>query len=760
MVLKIFDNILYLLDNIIKTKDETTTKHNKNKKSTNNNFKKFIKTNTSWILENIFKCDNIKYIGNYKLTEKNKDKCIKCNEVYKIIEEYIKINKFKYIYFDKIFEFDSLFVIKKCDKVLFNSYYLDSNSKIPKKYVLVTTKEKCGVKIYIYFKCTVLQNQINFKSNKNDLVLKDKSNSSSTFVWDTTTPTLFYNDTTLGKCPVILVGTSITTLQYAASLYSPDTFYDFTKNTTNDNLTQLINFLQTIPINLSTTEMSKIPCLRIPLCVDYWLNGSAPASVVNIYFTAQQYQNAIIQIVNKVYGSINFLTVIIDLHWNYSTSYPQQSFNGTGGNNYNSGQQLPLCGVFISDTSAKTTGTLPDNTLSFWKSIANVFGVDSSGNELNANSVNSRLKPNIFFELYNEPFCDKLVGSANQAYVPHNMYNTKYDLYINGGDAYLNYTSQKFSFTGLGVLYNELRNMNCYNIFVMSSAENYAYFDFTSGDQWNYYYQGIDPNVSNTLKNTYNCFTCLRDSIENTNGLFVKKPSGGNYQSLTFNGVLLNSHPYSGLYSGALKIGGYHNPTLNNDPNNNIPGYAQIISSFQNNLMGEFYMSAPSIVTEYGQYDLPWSEYSNGNSNKVSSDFAYPSNYKNQSGASLGTPYYNGTWYDENKIQNIGPAIIPYLHNYVSFNVSFTIWAWRPNSGGNGDAVGCNTYAPGYGWAATQPDLVAGSFAYSGNLVNGNPCVGTLQSQIISANTQDLNLEKNLGCQGPDFDYISTTYIQ
>ena len=324
----------------------------------------------------------------------------------------------------------------------------------------------------------------------------------------------------------------------------------------------------------------------------------------------------------------------------------------------------------------------------------------------------------------------------------------------------MNSTSDLYSFTGFGVIYNELRIMNCYNLLVISSSDNYAYFNFTNGAQWNYYYEGIDDDVVNTLKNTYNCFTCLRDAIENVNGLVVRNPSGGNYPKNIFQNVMLGSHPYSGLYSGATKLGGFHNPTLNDDPYNNIAGYEQIISSLQNSSMDKFYMSNPCIVTEYGQFDLPWSDYQNGSTNKVASDFAYPDNYKNPLNAVLGEPYYNGTWYDINKVQNIGPAIIPYFHAYINLNISFTVWAWRPNSGGNGNAYGCNQYASGYGWAGTQPDFVSGSFLYQGNLVNGNACEnGTLKSQIISSNTQDLNLYENLGCQGPDFGYLTNTYI-
>ena len=725
----------------------------------NINFNKYIKDNIKYVFKYILKPEYIKLLSKYNITKEKRDKCIICNKLCDVIDGYLKINKFEYIYYNKKFTFKSFFIIKKCDRIIFNSYYLNSKSKIPKKYHLYKTEKKNNLEINTYYKYSIKNYPINPFPN-NNVILKNKINSTSNFIWDTTTPTLFYNDDVQGKCPITLTGVSITTMQYLSSLYSTDTFYDFTTNTTNENLTTLLNFLHSIPISLTTNNITKLPCLRIPMCADYWLYGSAPSSVVNTYFTSQQYQNAIISIINQSNALIGkYLTVILDLHWNYSTSSPQQSFNGTNGNNYNSGQQLALCGVFLSDSSSGTTGTLVDNTLAFWTSIANIFGVDANGIELNSNNVNSGIKPNVFFELYNEPYCDRLVNTANGSYIPQNMYNTKYDLYINGGEAYLNYTYQKFSFTGLGVIYNELRNMGCYNIFVISSAENYAYFDFTGGEQWNYYYDGINPTTANTLKNTYNCFTCLRDAIENNNGLYVKKVTGGNYDKISFENVLLNHHPYSGLYSGGTKIGGYHNPTLNNDPNNNIPGNAQIISSFQNSSMNNFYMGNPHIVTEYGQFDLPWSDYSTDIENKVSSDFAYPNNYKNPLNATLGTPYYNGTWYDENNVQNIGPAIIPYFHDFISFNISFTIWAWRPNSGGNGDSIGCNSYAPGYGWAATQPDFVSGSFSYSGNIVNNNPCAGTLNSQVISASTQDLNLSENLGCQGPDFGYLSTTYI-
>jgi hypothetical protein len=744
MFLKIFKNLF----DLFKIIDENCSH------KLSPNYDKFIKSNIKYIQSYILKPKYLTLFLEYSNIVEKKNKCIICNELDKIMNNYFKICKFTYIYYDKKYTFESFFIIKKCGKVIFNSHYTNSRSKIPKKYILCKTIEKNKYEINIYFKYSVVKNPIKPSPNY-DLISYNKSQATSNFTWDTSTTTLFYTDTILGKCPVVLSGVSITTTQYLASLYSADTFYDFTSDTINANLAPLIDFLEKIPTTLSSDTINKFPCLRIPLCADYWLNGSAQSSVVNTYFSSQQYQNCIISIINSLYTS-EYTTIILDLHWNYSTSTPQQSSNGTLGNNFDSGQQLPLCGVFLSDCSSGTNGTLSDNTLDFWKSIANIFGVDENGNELNANSVNSNIKKNIFFELYNEPFCDQLVNNPYEQYIPSNMYNTKYDLYINGGTAYLNNTCQQYSFTGFGVIYNELRNMNCYNIFVISAAENYAYYNFTSGDQWNYYYEGINPDVVNTLKNTYNCFTCLRDSIENLNGLFVKNQNGGNYASNNFINVLLNAHPYSGLYPGASKIGGYYNPSLGNM--NNIPGLAQIISSFQNPLMDNFYMSSPQICTEYGMYDLPWSDYTSGN-DKNNENFAYPSDYKNPLNATLGTPYYGGIWYDASGIQNIGPAIIPYCQNFTAFSVSFTAWAWRPNSGGNGDGVGCNQFAPGFGWDATQPDFASGSFSYSGNLNEGNACAGQLMSQIISSTTQDLNLEENLGCCGPDFSYLTDEYI-
>ena len=598
----------------------------------------------------------------------------------------------------------------------------------------------------------------NSDTNSGEIINNNDTNNSDILIsmnipWITNNTTFYYNYNGI-KYPVRLCGVSVTTTEYIASESTQDTFYDFVLMATNKNLDSLITFISGIKTVLDINNPAKIPCVRIPMCADYWLYGSAPKEIVNVYFTAIQYKKAIIDIINKIYTELNKLgkhiTIILDLHWNYSTNAPQQSFNGTSENNYSSGQQLALCGVFLKDDS--NIGTLKDNTLDFWTSIATTFGVDDNGTPLENNTVISTIKPNIFFELYNEPFCDHLVNRPNDGYISNNTYDTKYYLYINGGTAYLNNTSQQYSFTGIGVIYNKLRDMFCFNILVLSASDTYGYFTFNSGDQWNYKYNGISPTVVNTLKNTYNCFTCLRDSIQKNNNLYVIDPETKEpCVKGIFQNVLLNCHPYSGLYSGASKIGGYYNPDLGDG--NNIVGYAQIIKSFQDPTMSNFYMSNPQICTELGQYDLPWNNYGSSTASIRKIDYTYPDNYKVKNNVTLGTPHYRGSWFDSKGIENIGPAIIPYFQNFISFNVSFTIWAWRPNSGGNGDGVGCNPYYKGSGWSALQPDFVAGSLAYSGE----ESCNGKLGSQVITRKTQNFN--NMLGCQGPDFGYISDTYM-
>lgn len=323
-----------------------------------------------------------------------------------------------------------------------------------------------------------------------NIFIKDNVGSTATdFQWGTTTTSLTYAGNN-----VQLRGFSLTGTEYISSLYPYDTFYDFTNNCITTNFVSFINTMVQV-----TNNSNVIPAMRIPMCADYFLAGSAPQSSVgtgcNIYFTATQYQQMIIDLItaatssgstftvstttNSNYssgGSTEQLTVtgvpnaviILDLHWNYSTQSPKQSYNGTSGVNYNSGQQLSLPGVFLSNGTE--SGTLSDNTLDFWTTVAEIFGVNSSGTSIfNAssypslnNTINYDVFSNIFFELYNEPVCDQLTTSSTGGYVNSFSYLQNYQAYINGGQYYQQgtdsyssgySTNNLFSFTGFGICF-------------------------------------------------------------------------------------------------------------------------------------------------------------------------------------------------------------------------------------------------------------------------------------------------------------------
>lgn len=597
--------------------------------------------------------------------------------------------------------------------------------------------------------------------------------------WDTTTNILKYNG-----APAILKGISLTSTEYIASQYTTDSYYDFTNNVVSDNLIYVVEELIKMTTNSSSLPIT-IPCLRIPLCADYWLFGSAtfvnnPPTVtdaaVNVVFTASQYQQAIVDIINYVYSNMNgnHVTFNLDLHWNYSTEQPKQSFNGTSGNNFNSGQQLAMAGVFVSGNG--NNGSLPDNTISFWTSIVSIFGTNST-----STLIPNILKENIFFELYNEPFTDQLVNNAYDGYTSDLSYTSGYNIYVNGGQAYLNSTDNLFSFTGMGQIYNEIRYLGAQNLLIVGGADSFSYMIFNNGAQWSYPYDG-NP-APNTINNTYNCFTKLQSAIVNGTvpiSSYTNTNYNGSYPVTSFNNIIANLHPYCGLYSGASKAPGYYN---NSYSGNNQPGFGQIVSALQNPALSSFYISFPNISTEFGQYDLPWSAYNSNNIILNGSAYAYnltnlnyPSNppYIVPSGVTLGTPYYIGYWINSIGEIEYGPPIIGYLNDFNQLNVSFTVWAMRPNSGGSGNGIGCNPNTTGFGWGATQPDTFSGGFSYPGTDPDGSASCSTTNGMfIISSSNQLLNSTFNTstgnynnngannlnGYQGPDFNYLFTNYF-
>jgi hypothetical protein len=153
----------------------------------------------------------------------------------------------------------------------------------------------------------------------------------------------------------------------------------------------------------------------------------------------------------------------------------------------------------------------------------------------------------------------------------------------------------------------------------------------------------------------------------------------------------------------------------------------------------------------------------------------YPANpdYIIPSGVTLGTPYYIGYWINSSNTQEYGPPMIGYMNDFKELNISFTVWAFRINSGGSGNGDGCNPNTSGFGWTATQPDISSGGLSYPGSDPDGSvSCSLTLGANIISSSTQLLNASKGTsnsyinfganylnGYQGVDFNYLFTKYF-
>ena len=298
---------------------------------------------------------------------------------------------------------------------------------------------------------------------------------------------------------------------------------------------------------------------------------------------------------------------------------------------------------------------------------------------------------------------------------------------------------------------------------------------FNSGSQWSYPYDG-NP-APNTILNTYNCYTSLQTSLANGTvpvSSYTNTSYSGNYPSTSLYNVMANLHPYCGLYSGASKAPGYYNDGY---PGNNAPGFGQIVTALQNSVLNQFHINFPIICTEFGQYDLPWSDYNNGvisNGDAYQynlTGLSYPANpdYIVPTGVTLGTPYYIGYWINSSGQIVYGPPIVGYLEDCNELFVSHTAWAVRPNAGGSGNGIGCNPNTTGFGWQATQPDVFSGGYLYAGTDPDGSTSCSTNNGMyLISSANQLLNAtyDSNIGgytnrganylngYQGSDFNYL------
>jgi len=660
----------------------------------------------------------------------------------------------------------------------------------------------------------------------------------------------------------VIKGFSLSSTEYAASIFGTTSYYDFGYYTLTDgvyythyqNGTSVVSgsgngnssitlntyyLMQNIILSLkqsgngSLSSPYSAPQIRIPVNADYWLNGTAQTPSVNSYtspyftsgqtnvsFTGIEYQQFIVDFIYYCYTTWNAsgngapITFTIDLHWNYASQVPltSGSYPSTtaGSPNYGystaSSKQLPMPGVAQYDMTNGGAGLdLTDNTITFWSSVAQTFGVNANGNAIGApaaytytggspssyftKSSGATLLPvallqNIMFELYNEPFTDELSypngGTA---------YTDNYSVYVNGGTG--TYNSAGYNFTGFGQMYNTVRQtVGAENICIIGGAENFSFMNFyttSSSGQW-------DSATNSINTNTYNCFTTLQQAIEN-GSVYSSSSSGsagGYFAPYSFFNVLLNLHPYVGLYSGGTKHGGYYDSSYDTP----IAGFAQILSALQTPGTA-FSMSNPIICTEYGGYDLPWSTYST-NPSTSQSDYTYSSTYFSSAytpqyvssiGSAYGTPYYNGNYVNASGVSTALPGIVGFLEDFMAFNVSFCAWALRPNSGGNGQlqstltanswlVADSNPYYYSWNqdtnaWAAFQPDVICGSanaypYFQDGESATSPPSTSpssmpnaAYSLQLISSTNQNLSTssaETNYGANGPDFQYILDNY--
>ena len=406
----------------------------------------------------------------------------------------------------------------------------------------------------------------------------------------------------------------MTTTEYMIGLPSNKTFFDIEFTTNNKNLSDLATLINDINTSggfshITANETTKIPLIRIPLTASYWLNedlGDNPNEFNN------GYRNAIVNIVAKI-NSIcnNSVVIILDLHWNY----PDGSNGG----------QKPMA--------------LKTNTKSFWESISYAFGI-KDGVETNPttysnidtgvsedNVLDPKIKNNIFFELYNEPFLDN---------------DSSFEIYIHGG--FYEDPSDGISkdFEGMLTMYQAIRAI-CDNMLVISGAEQYAWFK-------NYYYNYVESP---------SCFTTLNSAIFDRNGENMRH-------------VMLNIHPYT---NSNTKMPGfsYDKPddlllgdmllalTQNLERNRTPVGSTETTSI---NFQTPYF---PIIATEFGQYTVPWGYYPAPPIEKSKYEGVYYS----------GT--YSGQYYDQYGTATAAPALIGFVENFQTYNVSYCFWAARPN---------------------------------------------------------------------------------
>jgi hypothetical protein len=552
-------------------------------------------------------------------------------------------------------------------------------------------------------------------------------NSSQTAgVTTTTTTTTTVPWTTGGDNPTILkykgsliqaLGFSLTTTQYISGVEPDFTYYNFSTKTTTSNVDKLANVVKGIVTNYDKNIL-RAPMIRIPLCADYWLWGSGNNCIQ--IFTGDEYKNAIISIMNRCWDLIgnNLCSFVIDLHWNYAGGYGSTQSSFHNGSNQEQGYYFP---------SDQQSMPLASNTLDFWSSICDYFGIDSNGKSLTTNGpTNELIKQNTFFELYNEPYIDTQIPDD---------YETYYYNYINGYSApatgiSLNDGTAKngtyYYYTGMGQMYCQIRTVKkAYNILNISGNAGYAYMD-----TWKFY----DYNTNKIKTDSYNCFTELFYKISNGE---VIDPNGNKYASSSedLHGITLGFHPYS-EHSGSYKTPGYnyyYTSTNTQHTTEMAPRFGDILLALSTPNT-KFSCLYPFLITEFGQYEAPWGDFAN-NTNPVATDFALTNN-----GSIIG--YYPGGYYNKEGEFIYAPGNIGTIYDCNTYNASYLIWAIRPNMGyydGSPDSNNANN-----SWSAYSPDTFTGS--ETTKAANSFNLISTANSNLTGNN-------------GSDFDYIFRNYM-
>lgn len=543
-------------------------------------------------------------------------------------------------------------------------------------------------------------------------VSNEATETTSTMPWKSEGSLLTYN----GKAIQVL-GLSLTATHYIAGIPPDLTYYDFVNKKTTDNLDRLADIIKQIKTDYNKTVI-RAPMIRIPICADYWLLGSATTGCVQT-FTGDEYKNAIIAIINRFWDLIenNLCSFVIDLHWNYA--------GGFGGSqaSYSNGTSNPQLYLYPSDQQSMPLST---NTITFWRSICDYFGVNSSGQSLTSLGPSTQIKQNTFFELYNEPFIDSQIPNDYQSY---------YYSYINGysaqatGISLTNGTAddRNYYYTGMGQMFCEIRTIKkAFNILNIAGNAGYAYMD-----TWNFY----DYDNHKIITSSHNCFTELFANIKNGT---VIDPNGNPYNSTSSElvGITLGFHPYS-EHSGSYKTPGYnfyYTGESIQHSKTDAPRLGDLMLALST--PGTNFSSVyPFLFTEFGQYEAPWGNYdpqNPGNAIKYALTDAY--------GTIIGD--YPGGYYNKTGTFITCPGNIGTIYDCDTFWASYSIWAGRPNIGyydGSTNADNVNN-----SWSAYGPDVLTGS---------QDPSAVKLIQLISTANS---NLSGN---NGSDFQFIFDNYM-